>query len=77
MKNLFSRPKSTLEGVELRGTEIIKDLDKIYERNKKEILQKVMKDQSKEKGKEENFHNFKIEVTKHILTDLQKYFVLR
>lgn len=65
--------------------EIIRDLDAYYEENKDFIKDKVIKSR---KFKEfahsrfdnenmDDFQNFKIEITKHILKDLQKYCLIK
>ena len=74
-----------LEGLELKGMEIIKDLDTYYEKNKEKIKSKVIKSKKYkefakmrfDKEEADDFQNFKVEITKHILRDLQKYCLIR
>lgn len=71
--------------MQLKGIEIIKDLDNYFEKNKSEIKDKVIKSKkyktfAKTKFEREgtdDFQNFKIEITKHILKDLQKYCLIK
>lgn len=62
--NLHRRAKKELEGLELNGKEIIRDLDQYFELHKDKL-----------KGKD--LDTIKIEMTKSILNDLQKYCLVK
>ena len=73
-----------LEGLQIDGIEVIKNLDEYYEKHKESIQDKVIKSNKykdfievRSDGKsKDDFTKFKMEITKQILRDLQKYCIV-